>query len=243
VHLLDFEFGGPIEIRRFGTGAARMAEPAALVGLQTYRQNQLLIRGNVETFVIVFHPAAVHQLFGLPPLDLINCDHAADAVLGAAVSSLQQRLGNAHSFQERVRIADQFITSQSFRARSNDPIEFAANEIMRTHGGCRIESLAHNIGQSISNFQRMFKLCVGISPKLLARIVRFEAALKTKAAFPHLSWTKLAHEFGYHDQMHMIHDFKHLSGETPTGILGQAKGVFAPQIDPGAQDNPERLLL
>jgi AraC-like DNA-binding protein len=220
-----------------------MAESAALVGLQTYQRNQLLIRGNVETFVIVFQPAAIHQLFGLPPLDLITCDYAAHALLGAVVSSLQERLGNAHSFQERVQIADQFIASQSFRARANDPIEFAANEIMRSHGGCRIDSLAHNTGQSISNLQRMFKERIGVSPKLFARIGRFEAALKTKAAFPHLSWTMLAHEFGYHDQMHMIHDFEHLSGETPTGILGQAEAVLAPQIDPGAQDPSEQLFL
>jgi AraC-like DNA-binding protein len=242
-HVLDFEFGGPIGICRLGTDITRTAEPAALVGLQTSQRYQLLIEGNVESFVIVFQPAAIHQLFGLPPLDLINSAHAAHAVLGALVSALHERLGNTHSFQERVQIADQFIASQSFRAPANDPIEFVAKEIVQSHGGCRIDSLAHNTGQSISTFQRMFKQRVGISPKLFARIVRFEAALKTKAALPHLSWTMIAHEFGYHDQMHMTHDFHHLSGETPTGILGQAEAVFAPQIDPGAQDNPERLLL
>jgi methylphosphotriester-DNA--protein-cysteine methyltransferase len=89
----------------------------------------------------------------------------------------------------------------------------------------------------------MFKQRVGVSPKLFARIIRFEAALKTKAALPHLSWTMVAHEFGYHDQMHMIHDFQHLSGETPAGILRQAEALLAPQIDPGAHDNPERLQL
>jgi AraC-like DNA-binding protein len=242
-HVLDFEFGGPIEIRRLGTDITRTAEPAALVGLLTYQRNQLLVRGNVETFVIFFQPAAIHQLFGLPPLDLINRDYAAHAVLGPVVSALQEQLGNARSFGERVQIADQFIVTQSFRAATNDPIELVAKEIMRNDGGCRIDSLAHHAGLSIRNFQRMFQQRVGVSPKLFARIVRFEAALKSKAARPHLSWTMVAHEFGYHDQMHMIHDFQQLSGETPSGILGQAEAIFAPQIDPGARDNPERLLL
>jgi AraC-like DNA-binding protein len=242
-HVLDFEFGAPIEIRRLGTDVTRTAEPAALVGLQTHRRNELLIRGNVETFVIVFQPAAIHQLFGLPARDVTDSDHAAHAVLGAAGSALQQRLGNARSFEERVLIADQFISSQSFRAAGTDPIELVAKEIMRSHGGCRIDSLAHHTGLSIRNFQRTFQQHVGVSPKLFARIVRFEAALKTKAALPDMSWTTVAHEFGYHDQMHMIHDFQLLSGEAPTGILGQVEALFAPQIDPAAQEDPERLLL
>jgi AraC-like DNA-binding protein len=241
-HLLDFEFGGPIEIHTSDTNLTRTAETAALVGLQTSQRNQLLIRGNVESFVIFFQPAAIHQLFRLPPGDIVNRDHAAHLVLGAAVSELHQRLGNAGSFQERVQIADQFISSYSFRAPAPNRIELSAHEIMRNRGACRIDGLAHHAGLSIRNFQRMFRQQIGLSPKLYARIVRFESALKTKASSSHRSWTTIAHEFGYHDQMHMIHDFQQLSGETPTGILGQMETVFEPQIHLPAQD-PNLLVL
>jgi hypothetical protein len=66
----------------------------------------LLIRGNIESFAIQFQPAAIHQLFGVPAINITDCDYAAHAVLGSAASELQQRLGNARSFQERVQIAD-----------------------------------------------------------------------------------------------------------------------------------------
>ncbi len=242
-HLLDFEFGGPIEIHTSGTDLTRTAETVALVGLQTSQRHQLLIRGSVESFVIFFQPAAIHQLFRLPPGDIVNRDHEAHLVLGAALSELHQQLGNAGSFEERVQIADQFIYSYSFRAPAADRIELSANEIMRNRGGCRIDCLAHHAGLSIRNFQRMFRQQIGLSPKLYARIVRFESALKTKVSFPHRSWTTVAHEFGYHDQMHMIHDFQQLSGETPTGILGQMETVFEPQILPPARQDPNLLVL
>jgi AraC-like DNA-binding protein len=29
----------------------------------------------------------------------------------------------------------------------------------------------------------------------------------------------IAHDLGYHDQMHMVHDFRQLSGSTPSGVL------------------------
>jgi len=182
----------------------------------------------VESFAIQFQPDAIYQLFGLPGIRVTDCDYAAHAVLGSAASELQQRLGNARYFQERVQLADHFIASQSMSRPVRDSIELAANEIMRNHGRCRVDVLAHDTGQSIRNFQRSFRERVGVSPKLYSRIVRFEAAARTKATFPHISWMTIAHEFGYHDQMHLIHDFRQFSGDTPSGLLGQAGVVFSP---------------
>lgn len=241
--VLDFEFGGPIEIHTSGADLTRTAETAAFVGLQTSQRHQLLIRGRVESFVIFLQPAASHQLFRLPPGDIINRDHAARLVLGAAVSELHQQLGNTGSFQERVQIADQFISRYSFKASAPQWAELLANEIMRNRGACRIDYLAHHAGLSIRNFERMFRKQIGLPPKLYARIIRFESALKAKALSPHTSWTTVAHEFRYHDQMHMIHDFQQLSGETPTAILGQMEAVFKPPTGHAAQQDPNLLVL
>ena len=69
---------------------------------------------------------------------------------------------------------------------------------------------------------------MGISPKLYARIVRFESVLKAKAAVPQMSWMNAAHQVGYHDQMHMIHDFREFSAATPTGMFWRAEQAFTP---------------
>jgi hypothetical protein len=53
-HLLDFEFGNPIESRAPDTAVLRRPDTAALVGLETYRRHHLLIRGNIESFAIQF---------------------------------------------------------------------------------------------------------------------------------------------------------------------------------------------
>lgn len=44
------------------------------------------------------------------------------------------------------------------------------------------------------------------------------------------SWTDVAHDFGYCDQMHMVHDFTDLTGGTPTETLIQLETVFVDQI-------------
>ncbi|MBV9084730.1 MAG: AraC family transcriptional regulator [Acidobacteriaceae bacterium] len=242
-HMISFQFGGPVGVRFYGMDVTRTAESAAFIGPQTHQRCQLVIRGDVETFVIAFRPSAIHRLFGLPAAETINRDDAAHAVLGVGISALREELGNARNFQKRVQIADRFIIAQSSRAHAACSIELAANEIALNHGACRIESLVQHTGLSMRSFQRMFQQRIGVSPKLYSRIVRFESALKTKAASPHLSWMTVAHQFGYHDQMHMIHDFKQLSGEAPTSLLVSAEAVLGPQIDSTPQPDTDLLQL
>ena len=50
------------------------------------------------------------------------------------------------------------------------------------------------------------------------------------AAAPLTHWTDIAHALGYHDQMHMVRDFKHLSGDSPTAIYGQLDMFVQPEL-------------
>jgi hypothetical protein len=68
-------------------------------------------------------------------------------------------------------------------------------------------------------------------PKLFERIARFEAALDTKGRSATKSWTDVAHEFGYYDQMHMVHDFGEFTDKTPTETLIQLETVFVEQVE------------
>jgi AraC-like DNA-binding protein len=65
---------------------------------------------------------------------------------------------------------------------------------------------------------------------LYSRIARFEAALDRKARSATKSWTDVAHELGYYDQMHMVHDFQGFTGETPGKALHFVESLFPGQI-------------
>ncbi len=43
-------------------------------------------------------------------------------------------------------------------------------------------------------------------------------------------WTDIAHALGYHDQMHRVHDFDRLCGDSPTGICGQLDMFVQPKL-------------
>ncbi len=71
---------------------------------------------------------------------------------------------------------------------------------------------------SIRNYERKFVGEIGISPKLFARLERFQMALDIKRASGS-SWLNVAPELGYFDQMHMVKDFRAYGGDAPSRLV------------------------
>ena len=218
--LLEFVFGDRQRAHSCDRPLVRTASSSTLVGLQTYRRLQLEITGTVEQFVVLFQPSGISQLFSVPMNELTNEDYDARSVLGSWISQVEQRLAAAGSFEERAGIMDRFLLNRA-RSSERDGVASSANEILRRSGQVLIPASAHLAGLSVRQYERRFVQQIGMRPKLYARIARFEAALNRKARSPARTWTEIAQDFGYHDQMHLVHDFREFSGESPTTTLVQ----------------------
>jgi AraC-like DNA-binding protein len=248
--MLEFVFSDPFEIHWCDRPLVETTPRPVIIGLQTYRRVRLVAKRRLESFCIAFQPSGLFQLFGLPTQELTNHDFEASAVLGASVSHLQERLGACKSLQERVQIADHFLSRLCFARPYSDGVSAAANQILLLKGQTQIGGLAAQAGLSLRQFERRFAQQVGVQPKLYARIARFEAALDSKARSRTKSWTEVAQDFGYYDQMHLIHDFERFSGETPTNLLTEVErahralieAVQSGRMPPNHPEAP-RLLL
>lgn len=229
--LLEFVFGDRFQVLYRDRSMVETSPRAVVVGLQTHCRSQLQFQGAVECFVILFQPTGLHRLFSTPIRELTDRAYEAHSVLGAFVSQLEELLGGTKNFGERVRITDRFLLRHSLKAQRFDRISAAAAQILCAAGNARVAALASDAGLSMRQFERCFMQQVGVHPKLYARIVRFEAALDRKARSSTKSWTDVAHEFGYYDQMHMVHDFESFSGGTPTKILNEVEVVFRGEIE------------
>jgi AraC-like DNA-binding protein len=188
-----------------------------LIGAKTHQRIQLESRGRTETFTILFQPTGLHKMFGLPGSLLVDEHYDARAVLGSRLLQLREMLGEAGSFEERVQVADAFFRAMPVRVVKCREMDFVIQEMIAKNGCIRVQDMAHHAGLSVRQLERRFMAVVGISPKMYARILRFEAALHRKSMTGR-NWTTIAHDLGYHDQMHMIHDFESLSGEHPKSL-------------------------
>jgi AraC-like DNA-binding protein len=248
--LLEFNFGDPLRVLNLEPFREFVSPRAVLVGMKTHCRVHLQIHGTLESFVILFQPSGLHCLFSIPMPELTDQNFDAHSVLGAVVSRLEQHLGECRTFEQRVQVANDFFLGRALKVRGFNGIRAAATRILLGGGESRISALADTAALSIRQFERSFLQQIGMRPKLFARIARFEAALHSKARSAQKSWTDVAHEFGYHDQMHMVHDFEEFTGGTPTSVLKQFEILFREQIDAmrlrrlsGKSTSDARLIL
>ena len=202
---------------------------AVIVGPQT-RPSDLCIAGRIDAFAIHFQPTGFHHLFRVRMTDLADRSLEARAVLDCSCTRLKEQLADARRFVDRIKIAEQFLLKKIPNHPISDPVVTAVRTITAGRGSSRIDDLVAGSGWTVRRFERKFLEQVGVGPKLYGRIVRLNQALGTKLASPERTWTEIAHELGYFDQMHMIHDFQKLAGDSPVPFLARLRPQPRPPV-------------
>ncbi|HEY4111552.1 helix-turn-helix domain-containing protein [Puia sp.] len=168
---------------------------------------------------IGFQPGALYRLLGTSLTEmLVYKDYDGEAIFGSKVLLTIDAFANAGNFEEMKGIADDFMFSLLSRIRSTTAIDQVIPEILRSGGMVKIETLVQNAHLSNRQFERAFKERMGVSAKFYSRVVRFTKAWLLKESNPRITWTGVAHECHYFDQMHLIRDFKEFAGTNPKEI-------------------------
>jgi AraC-like DNA-binding protein len=228
--MLEFVFGDRFKVRYTNSTIEETVPDSVVVGLQTRPLGTLHLQGTLQEFVIMFHVNGLTDLFKIPPVELTDHFRDADSVLGTAARELRYRLGACETFQQRVRVADAILSARLSTVSHRDVVGLAADHIVASDGLVQTAALANFAGLGERQFRRVFAAHFGCRPKQYARIVRFQAALDMKARSAK-SWTEVAHELGYYDHMHMVHDFREFAVETPSETLSHMQQIFRAQIE------------
>jgi AraC-like DNA-binding protein len=135
-------------------------------------------------------------------------------LLGRAGVLLREALAGADGWGARFAILDDFFLARLDDELSPVPsITRALGRLRATSGAIGVAALADEIGCSRRYLSAGFRSHVGVTPKLLARILRFQRAV-TMMDQP-LSWGEISLACGYYDQAHLIRDFKQFTGCAP----------------------------
>jgi AraC-like DNA-binding protein len=79
----------------------------------------------------------------------------------------------------------------------------------------RVEDLARVASTSVRSLHRLFERYIGVGPKWIVRRARVQQAAERVARGERVDWAETAQELGYHDQAHLIRDFRAQVGFTP----------------------------
>ena len=193
---------------------------------------QLTIYGSSDRFSLVdikpatefvgvrFHPGMARLLLKLNPLNLFQQEARAQDCSPEFVkvfnqlcecSSIKQALHTLQTCLLELQKLDCHGISLSVRE--------ALRLITTTNGRMPVSQMAASIGVSERTLRRDVTAAVGLSPKVLARILRFQNAVACLRTLEAVDLCHLALECGYADQAHMGREFQQLSGLTPTTFM------------------------
>lgn len=205
-----------------------------VVGLLTHCNGIVQFNGIYNTFIIQFKANGFGKLFRMSGSAVTNQIIAADDIFGKQTNNLYERLLNASDIQQMACFADSFLLSFLNRhkktATVHDGITVVSKELYNTTQLLSVSQYAYKANMSIRNFERRFMEQVGVSPKFYIRLVRFNEVMRKKAMHPAKSWTSVAHECGYYDQMHMIKDFKQFADSNPSDFFHKDAGSTRPGV-------------
>jgi AraC-like DNA-binding protein len=224
-HTLSFNLADP-PVMHYLSGKRAFIPRIHLVGAQTRSPGCASFTGSVLAFGIFLQPFASWQLFRIPPAQFVDQEFAAENVFGSWINDLWLQLAECKTFYDRIRVATETLRPFAERASLPTRTMAAAQNLLQTDLGTRIQQLAEESCMSLRTYERKFVAEMGLSPKLFARLGRFQRALDRKRVSGS-SWLAVAHELGYFDQMHMVKEFRAFGGEAPSRLL-QECGDFQP---------------
>jgi len=169
-----------------------------------------------------FRPGAVSALLGLPAVDFVDVAFDADEVWGDAAVALGEAVGAARSPEAGAAALESMILRRLDEAALvPDPIAIeAARRLMQRQGGGLIR-VASSLNISARQLRRRCETATGFTPKVLQRIIRFQAFVALAQTRPkssgELAW--LAAEAGYADQAHLARESNRLAGHPPGTLL------------------------
>lgn len=170
-----------------------------------------------------FHPGGLHALLGVPMEELTDRDAAVEDLAPRLARWLSPLLGIVDPAKRMAAASAALVRTTT--GAGNGPIARAALAIARANGRVRIDAVAVSLGISPRHAARRFAREIGLGPKLLGRICRFQWFLREAPRRPPGSLARLAHDAGYCDQSHVIRDFREFAASTPAGYFGEAHPI------------------
>ncbi len=186
--------------------------------------------GSARCVQVNLTPLGARRVLGVPMHELCDRVVPLDDVLGREAGRLEERLAEAPDAGTRLSLVESFLCGRLADAVSARPdVTYAWRRLAETSGRLRIGALAAELGCSRKHLAEQFHDQVGLAPKAVARLVRFNDALRLLQRG--LASAEVAFRCGYSDQAHFVNEFRRFSGTTPTAF---ARAAEVPFVQDGA---------
>ncbi len=197
------------------THGAVLAGPRSRSTVSDTREQRCLVR-------VDFKVGGAPAFFRLPLSETGDQFVELDRLWGRHGAVLRERLLEARTPNAKLQVLETVLVEQL--AYSQQPDSAVGAGACALECGVSVAQVTSCLGLLPKTFVRHFRRQVGLAPKQFSRVRRLQRLLQSIGAPGSVDWAALAVDHGYSDQAHLIHDFRELTGVTPSAYRPSPAG-------------------
>jgi AraC-like DNA-binding protein len=166
-------------------------------------------------------PLGARRILGWPMAELSGNVIDIGDLFGRNGAELTERLSDAGDWDRCFDLVEEFVACRADGAPAPSPVVARALARLReTEGRIRVGELAAELNCSRRHLGALFANEVGLTPKTMARVLRFEALSRRLDDDP-AAWADIAADCGYADQPHLNREVRALAGVSPSELVAR----------------------
>lgn len=164
-------------------------------------------------------PLGLRALLGMPADELTSVVVDLADVPMPWVRNLPERLAQQSDWSDRFALLDAELLSALRPVALVAEVQWAWRRMVHGRGGTPVAELADEVGWSRRHFTDRFVREVGLAPKQVSRLIRFEASAALLRTGVERTLADIAATVGYYDQAHLSNEWRVLAGCSPSAWL------------------------
>jgi AraC-like DNA-binding protein len=198
-------------INIFNQNQFDLVKSNALIG-QMKESVKIQLGKSCKVIGVRFKAYGLFAWLGIPIKEITGLTLQLSEILGQKANELEQKIRDSKSDHQILLSIIQY-----FRVDYKPDLIVidAVREILKNKGTIKINNLISKYNISQKTLENRFGNIVGIMPKELSRIYRFNHYLISSLNKNNRNLTTLAYECDFFDQSHLNHDFKRITAKSP----------------------------
>ena len=182
--------------------------------------------GDQEGVALELTPLGSRALLGAPARALWNTSFELGDVVGSVADELWERLQVPAPWADRFAVCDDVLSRLTTDAPPVPALDRAWRVLVGSAGTVAVGDVATEVGWTRQHLTRGFTDELGLGPKTVARVARFERARRLLAGHDGRTVADVAATCGYADQSHLDREFAVFAGCSPTTWLRDEQVPF-----------------
>lgn len=173
--------------------------------------------GTSKMIVVQFKTLGACAFFNQPLHHFTDKYVTLDDVFQNEADEIWLRMREARTLNEKILLTENFLYRKLlFDATPNKKLLTEVDKIFRQNSGQTVSAICRRFDISRKHLNYLFKEWIGVSPKTLSSLYRFQNVLRIISRAKPEKLTDFAHELEYFDQAHFNNDFKRFAAMKPT---------------------------